>query len=519
MEDPLFPVTITVGGTGLSYKFAAFPKQMHANQSFVLEATIVKAGAVAYDLTSATATLYVSGWKNEIAETTLVTGVIVSNVITFTVPKDLIPESLGGLPLRPSGNSVFYFIVEDTDSTLQFFQQVNVLDTDYTLGGEVVSSPNVIVPDKNDLGTVLEVNLNTPPGSPAFQDAYIIGTSPTGDWAGQNNDLAVFNGSSWVFYDTVEGNFVFDSDTSQQQIFNGTTWGATASVTYSDGESIDDNNGNELITFGVVGSAVNDIKLTNAITTAGPTLAANGDDANIDLNINAKGSGVVKLGSDLDLNGNSVIGLPDATDWQLIASSKYTATPASTSSITMSDTSDLKVGMALRYSDSGGPFYAIVDSIVTNTSIAVKGAPLDTGDDLTLLYFSFENVIQFNATIAGLYGASADANLLATIAKFPFQWQGRKSYCVAFKASQETVDATAQPKININCNNLKVSTNDTNNGIQLSTSNAFVENSAIAISTTNYEIEDGEELEIECTVAGTAGDAENLNVEIIFVTE
>lgn len=299
MEDPLYPVTIKVGGSGQSYAFTALPSRIHANQSFVLPATITKADDSAYDLSSATATMYVSGWKNEIATTTLVTGVIVSNTITFTVPKDLIPESLGGLPLRKPGNSVFFFIIEDTDTVLQFFQQVNVIDTNYTLSGDVDSSPNVITPDKNDIGTVINVNVNTPAVGPAFGDAYIIGTSPTGDWVGQNNDLTVFNGSSWVFYDTLEGNFVFDATSSQQQIFNGTTWGPTAAITYSDSESINDNNGNELITFGVVASAVNELKITNAATGNGPILSALGE-TNSDLNVNGAGTGKVALrdGSD-----------------------------------------------------------------------------------------------------------------------------------------------------------------------------------------------------------------------------
>ena len=317
MEDPNFPVTITVGGTGQSYKFAAFPKELHANQSFVLAATLIKEDLSAYDLSSATATLYVSGWKNTISPVTLAGGSIVSNTITFTVAKDLIPESLGSLPLRNPGNSVFYFIVEDSDSVLQFFQQVNVLDTNYTLSGDVDSSPNTITPDKNDLGTVIEVNLNTPPVSPSFQDAYIIGTSPTGDWSGQNNDLAVYNGSSWVFYDTEEGNFVFDQNTSQQQIFNGTIWQATANIVYSDGESINDNNSNELLEFGVTASAVNHVKITNNATGADPVIEATGGDTNVNQVIRGKGTGKPAFADGTDNTKRALFdlsGITTATD-------------------------------------------------------------------------------------------------------------------------------------------------------------------------------------------------------------
>lgn len=305
MEDPEFPVTITVGGNGQSYKYAAFPQQMHSNQSFILEATLQKVDQSPYDLSSATANLYVSGWKNEIGETLLASGVIVSSTITFTVAKDLIPEALGSLPLRAPGNSVFYFIVEDSDSTLQFFQQVNVLDTNYTLDGSVDPSPNTIVPDKNDLGTVIEVNLNTPPGSPNFQDAYIVGTSPTGDWVGQENDLAIWNGSSWVFYDTEEGNFVYDQNTSQQYIFNGVIWAPAAAIVFSDGESILDNNGNELITFGVDAAAVNNVKVSNSATGQGVPVEAIGDDTNIDIEITPKGTGK-SIVTNLQLSGEAV---------------------------------------------------------------------------------------------------------------------------------------------------------------------------------------------------------------------
>lgn len=45
---------------------------------------------------------------------------------------------------------------------------------------------------------------NTPPGSPATGDAYILGSSPTGAWAGHANDLALYYGG-WLFLDVVNG--------------------------------------------------------------------------------------------------------------------------------------------------------------------------------------------------------------------------------------------------------------------------------------------------------------------------
>ena len=49
-------------------------------------------------------------------------------------------------------------------------------------------------------------------------------------------------------------------------------------MSFTDGQYIADSNANELITFGVASSAVNEVKITNAATgTAGPIIAANGE--------------------------------------------------------------------------------------------------------------------------------------------------------------------------------------------------------------------------------------------------
>jgi hypothetical protein len=56
----------------------------------------------------------------------------------------------------------------------------------------------------------------------------------------------------------------------------------------------------ELITFTETASAVNQINITNAATGTGPSIDAVGDDTNIDLNLDSKGTGLVKI------NGNIV---------------------------------------------------------------------------------------------------------------------------------------------------------------------------------------------------------------------
>lgn len=56
------------------------------------------------------------------------------------------------------------------------------------------------------LNGVISRGLDTPPVSPDPGDAYIIGSSPTGAWAGRENGIAVYFGTAWLI---IPGN---DSD-------------------------------------------------------------------------------------------------------------------------------------------------------------------------------------------------------------------------------------------------------------------------------------------------------------------
>jgi hypothetical protein len=67
--------------------------------------------------------------------------------------------------------------------------------------------------------------------------------------------------------------------------------------------SIDDTNGNELIGITATASAVNEITVANAATTASPTISATGSDTNIGIRLVPKGTGDVTV-----VTGNLVVG-------------------------------------------------------------------------------------------------------------------------------------------------------------------------------------------------------------------
>lgn len=74
------------------------------------------------------------------------------------------------------------------------------------------------------LGVVLDKDLATPPASPASGARYIVAASPTGAWAGQANNVAEWDGSSWTFITPQNGDFAYVSDESSYYTFTGVEW-------------------------------------------------------------------------------------------------------------------------------------------------------------------------------------------------------------------------------------------------------------------------------------------------------
>lgn len=68
---------------------------------------------------------------------------------------------------------------------------------------------------------------NTPPGSPATGDAYVVGTSPTGAWVGFNNQVTIWDGTAWQFSGTPKTGWrVVDSSVSSLFVYSytGSAW-------------------------------------------------------------------------------------------------------------------------------------------------------------------------------------------------------------------------------------------------------------------------------------------------------
>jgi hypothetical protein len=89
--------------------------------------------------------------------------------------------------------------------------------------------------DQLTQSAVISRTLSAPPGSPANGDAYIVGASPTGAWAGKAANIAVWTTqkptddtntlvAQWEFYPPKVGMCVWVAGDSDFMIYNGTAW-------------------------------------------------------------------------------------------------------------------------------------------------------------------------------------------------------------------------------------------------------------------------------------------------------
>lgn len=71
---------------------------------------------------------------------------------------------------------------------------------------------------------VVNQTTNTPPVTPSSGDAYIVGGSPTGAWAGHTGKIAIYSGSAWLIFAPVEGWTAYDQALNATYVYSGAAW-------------------------------------------------------------------------------------------------------------------------------------------------------------------------------------------------------------------------------------------------------------------------------------------------------
>ena len=71
---------------------------------------------------------------------------------------------------------------------------------------------------------VKDRDLTAPPGSPSEGDAYIVAATATGDWTGNEDDLAVSIDGGWRFVTPLAGFQAWVEDEAVVAVFDGSSW-------------------------------------------------------------------------------------------------------------------------------------------------------------------------------------------------------------------------------------------------------------------------------------------------------
>ena len=78
--------------------------------------------------------------------------------------------------------------------------------------------------------SIIDRDLTAPPGSPSTDDMYIPAATATGDWVGLEDDIVIWDGSSWVAYTPRLGWGIYIEDEAVLCVFT-TVWGTGISIT------------------------------------------------------------------------------------------------------------------------------------------------------------------------------------------------------------------------------------------------------------------------------------------------
>jgi len=185
-------------------------------------------------------------------------------------------------------------------------------------------------------------------------------------------------------------------------------------------------------------------------------------------------------------------------------------------------TGTVKNGMPLKIQFNSATYYAQVYDI-SATRLSIVGAPMFLNHDITALYYGTpEMVRQVNLFVSGAgYGATAQDLLLNKNNQY-LTWQMAPAFLVMFKARHKTNDGTDNPEINVKIGGSLVSNNEWNAGSPYGitpVAAGWVENSPVAVNTSNYDIVYGAAIEVACTRVSGDDAAANLSVQLIFVEQ
>lgn len=162
---------------------------------------------------------------------------------------------------------------------------------------------------------ILAFGQNTPPSSPLAGSRYSVGSTPTGDFAGQAGSLASFDGISWRFAVPKAGWIVFNAADGLVYVFDGTNWRKLS-------DSITQLQNLAGLGIGTASDSNNNFaaKLNAALFTARGTSEGGSGDVRVTINKQASGNTASQLYQS-GWSGRAETGLTGDDNWRLKVSS------------------------------------------------------------------------------------------------------------------------------------------------------------------------------------------------------
>lgn len=208
----------------------------------------------------------------------------------------------------------------------------------------------------------VQVLLNTPPGSPAEGDLYIVGTAGTGAWSGKNNNVTVYYNAAWLFMAPIEGMFAWDQTANLLKRYDGSSW----------------------VTFAATGATVADadygditVSSSGAAWTIDNDVVTNAKSANMAQSTIKGRAAAAGTGDPTDLSVAQVIAMIGDTDGTLAANSDLVFA-------TQKATKTYVDGLALNLGKRGRVRAATTADITVATALnngdTLDGVTLATGD-------------------------------------------------------------------------------------------------------------------------------------------
>jgi hypothetical protein len=262
-------------------------------------------------------------------------------------------------------------IAVTTGATLTFSNGAlsNGKDQVIKLTGTIAGAINVVVPDGIEKTYVIE---NATSGAYTVTVKTSSGTGVT--WSATDKGIKMVYSDGTNVVDTAFTKLSSDYTPTLSGILdtNGND------IVVDTGGAIEDDSNNEYIKFVKTATAVNEVTITNQATGSAPSIAATGDDTNIDFNLTPKGIGRVTL------NGNGKIqGLAE----------KVLVNGTFTSNINI-DTNTQAV--QLNTATASANFTVNLRGDGSNS----LDASMDTGESITVAYINKNNnVTYWNTTV------------------------------------------------------------------------------------------------------------------------